>query len=121
MIFFYLFIIISMKINLGKYPLPIWKGLSALNMHISIWNEYLQNWRQVTQSISVIFSYSDSTVFIGGIIAIFSNTSTKIFQTSHLCVLLYYCIHLRCIQKLRTSNTKVLDICLCFNFLVLLG
>ena len=39
---------ISIEIKLGKYPLPIWKGLSAFNMHILIFYAYLQSWRHGT-------------------------------------------------------------------------
>ena len=52
--FLRLFIIISIKIKI-RNPLPVWKGLSTLNMHISIRNESLQNWRFNTSEYQCIF------------------------------------------------------------------
>ena len=42
--FFRFFIIKSIKMKSGQHILPIWKGLSVLNTHILIWDEYLWNW-----------------------------------------------------------------------------
>ena len=42
--FFCFFIIKSIRMKSGQHILPIWKGLSVLNTHILIWDEYLWNW-----------------------------------------------------------------------------
>ena len=41
---FCFFIIKSLRMKSGQHTLPIWKGVSVLNMHISIQNKYLWNW-----------------------------------------------------------------------------
>ena len=53
--FFRFFIIKSIKMKSGQHILPIWKGLSVLNTHILIWNEYLWNWGHNTKEYECNF------------------------------------------------------------------